>query len=225
MIVLDHKQGTPEWIQSRIGIPTASRFDELITPKTHKPSASATRYRNEILAEWILGHPIEWGSSQWMERGTSLEKEARAWYEFERDVEVRETGLILRDDRKVGGSPDGLVGDVGGVEIKCPAAHTHIGYLLGDGPDHTGQVQGLLYLTDRQWWDVVSYCPGFPASVVRVERDEDYIAALDEVLASFIEDLDAAKEKLHPHRVEYGENGVPDWRAPAVTNTGEGIYR
>jgi hypothetical protein len=79
MIRLDLKQGTHEWLQARVGIPTASRFDDLITPKTRKPSSSATRYRNEILAEWILGHPIEWGTSQWMERGTELESEARRW--------------------------------------------------------------------------------------------------------------------------------------------------
>lgn len=205
MIVIPCEQGSPEWMVARLGIPTASQFDRLLTPKTRKPSTSQAKYRNELIAEWLLGHPLEWGTSGWMDRGTALEEEARRWYAFERDVEVERPGFILRDDRRVGGSPDGLVGDRGGVETKCPAAHTHVGYLLDDGPDYIGQVQGYMYITDREWWDVVSYCPGLPPYLGRVERDEEYIEALVAALGPFNAALEVAKDRLRAHKVQVPE--------------------
>src|SRR5690606_19252020 len=129
--VLDVMQGTQEWEMARLGIPTASQADRILTPSRLQPAAAAREYLHQLLAEWLIGYPIEWSaSSQYMQRGTDLEAEARAAYELEMGVDVQQVGLCVTDDSMIGGSPDGLVGDVGGVEIKCPAIHMHIGYLL-----------------------------------------------------------------------------------------------
>ena len=98
MKTLDLEQGSTEWMMARLGIPTASRFDRLLTPKTRKPSASRDSYRAELVAEYLMGQPLDWGTSAWMERGTELEDEARRWYEMDRGVDVEQVGLVLRDD-------------------------------------------------------------------------------------------------------------------------------
>ena len=204
MKTLDLDQGSTEWMMARLGIPTASKFDRLLTPKTRKPSASRDNYRAELVAEHLMGQPLDWGTSAWMERGTELEDEARRWYEMDRGVDVEQVGLVLRDDGLVGCSPDGLVGEDGGLEIKCPAAVQHVKYLLGIeslADKHTGQVQGAMYLTGRRWWDVLSYNPALPAVQVRVARDEDYIAALEAVLEPFIEQVEADKLKWAEYRI------------------------
>lgn len=202
MIVLDSfVQGSPQWHQARIGMPTASGADRLLTPKTRKLSGQADGYRYEILAEWLLGRPLEDGSSIWMQRGTDMEAEARAWYEMERGVDVRQVGFVLRDDGKVGGSPDGLVGGDGGVEIKCLAVQNHVKYLLNEVTEHDGQCQWLMYLTGAAWWDLVAYNPVLPPVLRRIERDPEYIGALEYALTLFVAQLDEAKAKLAPHRM------------------------
>ena len=211
MIVLDMEQGSPEWLAARIGRPTASQFNRILTSKRLDYSSQAEGYLNQLLADWLLGYPTGWEGDGWTERGTELEEEARAFYEFERGVDVARVGLVLREDGKVGGSPDGLVeatlaGHGGGVlEIKCPAIYNHIGYLrspasLADAYRH--QLQGLLYLTGRAWADVVSYCPDLPTVVVRVEPDAAYHAALAAALDTFVAALDAAKEQLADYKRE-----------------------
>lgn len=204
MIVTNAAQGTTEWVRARLGIPTASQYHRIMTPKKRQYAAGASTYRNELLAEWLLGRPLEDGSSGWMDRGTEMEAEARRWYAFDRDVEVVECGFVLRDDSATGGSPDGLVSTDGGVEIKVPAAKTHVGYLLDPKSlveEYGSQVQGYMYLTGRQWFDVVSYNPVLPSVVERVERDDVHCQALELVLASFTADLDECKERLAQHRV------------------------
>lgn len=212
MTILDMEQGSLEWMVARLGLPTASRYDQLLTPKGLKPSASQQPYRAELLAEWLLGQPLEWGTDGVMERGTELEAEARRFYEMDRDVEVRQVGFILRDDGLTGGSPDGLVGADGVLEIKCPMAKQHVRYMLGEKPEHTGQVQGLLHLTGRAWCDVLSYNPELPPVLVRVERDEAYLAALVPILYAFAEQCSADRERYQAHRIprpwQAGEGGL-----------------
>lgn len=203
MRILNVEQGSPEWMDARLGIPTASAYDKIITPKTLKPAKGDT-YRNQLLAEWLLGYAIDWGtSSAWTERGRDLESEARAFYELTRDVEVTPVGFVARDDGQTGGSPDGLIGEDGGLEIKCPAIHTHVGYMLKPSllsDEYRCQVQGYLYLTGRNWWDLMSYCPGLPEVMIRVERDAPFMDAFEPALAAFLADLDTAKERLAEHR-------------------------
>lgn len=203
MIVLDVTQGSPEWEEARIGIPTCSGYENILTPKKLEPSAQAVPYRNQLLAEWLLGHHIDFGKSGFADRGTRMEDEGRAFYELQHDIEVERVGFIVREDGRTGGSPDSLVQDDGGLEIKCPALHTHIGYVLDSDTlvaKYKSQVQGYLYLTDRAWWDILSYCPILPSVQVRIARDEKYIAALGPALDVFCDHLDACKEKLAAHR-------------------------
>jgi hypothetical protein len=201
VIIHDVVQGSLEWMATRLGIPTASRYDELLTPKTRKPAAARHKYRAELVAEWLIGQPLEWGSTIWMERGTEMEDEARSYYQLQADVEVQRTGFISRADGLTGGSPDGLVGADGGLEIKCPGALQHVRYLLGEDPEYVGQVQGYMYLTDRAWWDVISYNPALPPVIHRVHRDEDYLAALVPVLDEFIGEVERDKARLAEHKI------------------------
>lgn len=219
MIRLGVEQGSMEWLHARLGIPTASRFADILTPKTLKLSKQAGRYRNRLLAEWLLGYPLDDEvDGGWLERGRNQEEEARRWYEFDRGLVVETCGLVLRDDLQVAGSPDGLVGDDGILEIKCPALHTHVGYLLEGPPDYRSQVQGYLYLTGRKWADVLSYSPQLPSVVERVERDEAYIAALGEALDGFIADLQRCRERLAEFRAPSAKQFVDDLRAGLVAD-------
>jgi exodeoxyribonuclease (lambda-induced) len=136
-----------------------------------------------------------------MERGVEMEEEARRWYAMERDVDVTRAGLVLRDDGLVVGSPDGLVGEDGVVEIKCPSAAQHMRYRLGEEPDYLGQVQGYLYLTGRQWCDFLSYHPELKPFLRRYPRDEEYLAALVPVLDEFAEQCARDREDFAVERV------------------------
>ena len=204
MRIVDVMQGTPEWEMARLGIPTASQADRILTPSRLKPAAAAREYLYQLLAEWLIGYPIEWSaSSQYMQRGTDLEAEARAAYELEMGVDVQTTGLLLTDDGMFGGSPDGLVGDVGGLEIKCPAIHTHIGYLLDPeslADRYRGQVQALLWITRREWWDLWAYHPELPPVRVRVWPDAEWGAAWEPTLTAFVDELKACREKLREYK-------------------------
>ena len=197
MITEAVKQGSAEWADLRLGIPTASQYHRIITPKTMKLSAGSEGYRNQLLAEWALGYPVVDAESGFMDRGNNLEDDARSFYEVQREVDLIDAGFILTDDRRTGGSPDALVGDDGGAEIKCLSAPNHIGFLLhGLDDTYRPQVQGYLWITGRKWWDVVLYSPSFPSAIVRIERDDDFIAKFVPALTQFCEQLDQDKREL-----------------------------
>lgn len=197
MILINCEQGSPEWFAARLGIPTASGFDKIITP-TGRPSTQAEGYMNRLLAEWLMGKPVDIEKSEWMERGTEMEVEARKLYEFQTDTTVETVGLIYQNERKlVACSPDGLVGD-GGLEIKCPAPWTHVEYLLNNDipTKYIPQVQGNIWITGRKWWDFQSYHPDMDPVIVRVRRDETFIKALESELSKFIDKMLAKRIKL-----------------------------
>lgn len=197
MIVLNFPQGSPEWLDARLGIPTASQFSRILTPKTMKLSASAEGYMHELLAEEMLGHPIDETESQFMTRGSSLEQDALKFYEFQRDETVLKVGLVLRDDGMVGASPDGLVGEDGGLEIKCLNAVNHVGQLLGSDDEKAKcQIQGALWLTGRKWWDRLSYNPELPSTIKRHVRDEEFIERLALAVDGFLNVMAHARAKL-----------------------------
>lgn len=192
IIVRDIEQGSEEWHRLRLGIPSASNFHRIITPAKGEPSRQAIGYRRELLAEWLTGAPSGPKQNYWMQRGTELEAEARAYYEMYAGCEVEHVGFVWQDDdNTVGCSPDGLVGDDGGVEIKCPAPATHVGYILDQKipTDYIPQVQGSLWVTGRTWWDFVSYSPGLEPLVIRVERDNEYISNLKDSVNKFVRAL------------------------------------
>ncbi|MFP4137449.1 MAG: lambda exonuclease family protein [Halomonas sp.] len=199
MIVLNMPQGSQEWIDARLGVATASTFDKILTAKGLKPSAQLEGVACQLVAERLTGEPSDPPlDSYWVRRGQELEPHARALYSMMRDVTVEQVGMVLRDDRRVGCSPDGLVGDPGLLEIKCPAPGTHVGYLAeGQLPErYRAQVQGQLWVSQRQWCDFLSYHPSMPPLLVRVERDEAYIAALSAAVEALVERMDAIEAQL-----------------------------
>jgi YqaJ-like viral recombinase domain len=200
MIHLDVLQGSPEWLHARLGIPTASAFDRLITPKTGKPSAAADGYMNELLAEWLIGQPLELDDTGFIGRGSALESEAVNFYEALRDVDVATCGFCLMDDRRAGASPDRLIGEDGLLELKCPAPATHVGYVRAlrepKPMKYYAQIQGQLLVTGRVWVDFMSYHPMIRPVVVRFARDEAFLATLQGVLTDFCDGLEVEKAAL-----------------------------
>jgi hypothetical protein len=194
----DCQQGSSSWLQLRAGIPTASCFDRIVTPKTGKPSASAEKYLHRLLAEKIMGHPItDQAVTSWMSRGTELEGDAVLYYEAQRDLDTMRVGFMSNDDGTIGASPDRLVGDVGLLEVKCHNEEKHIGYLLTReaDADHRAQVQGQLWVSGRRWADLLCFHPELPACIIRVERDEPYIALLAEHVGAFVDRLAEATQR------------------------------
>ena len=187
MKICNHEQGSPEWFEARLGIPSASMFSKIVTTKGVW-STQADSYINQLVAERLTGEREEIYQSHHMIRGTELEPEARDMYCLMKDVEVQEVGFCLHDTLKAGCSPDGLVGEDGGIEIKCPAPATHVEYLRGGilPSRYKQQVMGCLWITQREWWDFVSYHPNMKPLIVRVERDEEYIAALEECVTKAV---------------------------------------
>ena len=196
----DVKQGTPEWFALRMGIPTASEFDSLITPLWKARTGDGVQtYLYQKLCERMIGAAADaFAGSFAMNNGVVLEMEARPYYAFTREVDVQTVGFCTTDDGAIGCSPDGLVGTDGGLEIKCPEPATHLKYLLeGEVPkQYLAQVHGSMLVTGRAWWDFMSYSRQFPPLVVRVNRDEAIQKALRESLDAFLGKFHAALAKL-----------------------------
>lgn len=173
------EQGTNEWHAVKSGLPTASNFDKILTAKGEK-SKSIKTYIYQLVGERILGRTEEGFKSDWMERGNEIEDEARSLYEFKTDNNVDQVGFIRIEKPLCGGSPDGLVGDDGGLEIKCPKLSTHIKYALaGKLPsEYHRQVMGYLFITGRAWWDFMSYYPGVDPFIIRVYPDKAFFEML-----------------------------------------------
>jgi len=199
MKIIDVAQGTPEWKALRLGRPTASRFDRIITNKTMKYSGQARGLIAQLLAEKVLGYSLEdFSGNAWSHRGTSLESEARAYYSLQRDVEIEEIGFVLTDDGRVGASPDGkIVGVNSGIELKAFEAGHHMRCLLGyEDPVKATQIQGQLFVTEWDYIDQLAYSPSFPPVILRTHRDEPFITALDVCLKRFLSEMDEAQAAL-----------------------------
>lgn len=197
MIIHNVAQGTPAWLALRSGIPTASNFKKILTP-TGKPSTQAADYMNQLLAEFVVGHPFEGPKTQWMERGSEMEDEAVKAYAFATDTDPAEVGFITNDAGTVGVSPDRLVGDGALLEIKCPSPNTHVGYMLTGSveDDYTPQLQGQLWIAERESVDIVSYHPELPVVIIKVNRNEEYIAKLAAAVNHFLDKMLDARLEL-----------------------------
>lgn len=203
---------TVAWNKLRAGIPTASEFDALVTPEFKiKTGEGPQTYLSKKLAEKWLGGPLfTAGGAFAMEQGTILEDEAIPWYELEFNTDVQRgpwAGFIMTDNGRAGCSPDGVFGlrtvdgidqIEGGIEIKCPEAHTHTGYLLRCAvpKDYLAQVHFSMFVTGAAWWKFLSYRRGFPALVLTVQRDEKIQAQIALALEAFNIAMDAGFEKL-----------------------------
>lgn len=201
--VRDVEQGSDTWYAMRKGIPTASMFSKIITGTTLKKSSSAAKYQRELCGELLGGKP-EFQGNKWTERGNEIEAEAREDYEFLNGVDIEQVGFVYQDESKrVGCSPDGLVGVDGGVEFKCPSAAVHVEYLLKPKLipcTYISQVRGSLYVTGRDWWDFVSYYPGVQRVLVRIYKSDtkqiEWVEKFEDYMGDFLRDLEVMKKRL-----------------------------
>lgn len=191
METIDCVQRSEEWYRARIGMVTASCF-KLVLSK----GAARQMYMNKLIDERLTGESSHSYANAAMRNGTAREPDALATYEKEVSLVVKAIGF-LKLNKDVGCSPDGLVGDTGGVEIKCPTAPTHGKYITQDKLPSTykAQVQGNLWITGRLWWDFVSYYPEKPLFIKRVYQDEPYIQKLNAKVNVFVTELKAELEK------------------------------
>lgn len=193
------KQGTYEWLQARAGIPTASEFDQLVTPRYQiKKGQGPKSFLEKKVAEYWQGGPLPSWQGMDMEIGQILEERAKPWFELMTGEPITNVGLVTTDDGRVGCSPDGLIGEDGGIEIKCPARHTHVGYLL-DGvlpEEYELQVHGSLYVTGRKYWNFLSYDSKFPKLLLRVERDGRKCSIIHDAMQGFLMAFDAAVKRM-----------------------------
>ncbi len=202
MKIHDCEQGTLEWTKLHFGIPTASGLDNLLTPEFELRKGELPKtYVYKKVAEKLQGRPlIDLGASSFMlEQGMIVEEEARPWYALEYDKKVKQVGFISTDDGRFGCSPDGLIeGEECGLEIKSPAAHTHVKYLVNGvlPKEYACQVMGSMFATGFKKWIFVSYRRGFPALVLEIHRDEKAMSMIRAAINQFHADFDRAMERI-----------------------------
>lgn len=199
IVINDVIQGSAEWLRLRAGVLTASQIDKLITPKTLKLSGQRESLINTLVAERLLGEPVqEFAGTYWTERGHQLEQEAGDYFAFQTGHDPRAVGFVFRDEsRTTGCSPDWMIPDgdnwLAGVEVKCPAAHTHVGYLrAGEAVRYSPQVQYSLWVTGLPAWYFLSYFPGLPPVLQRIEPDSEWQAALNATVPVLLDEVEQA---------------------------------
>ena len=205
MRVITADQGTEEWKQARVGVPSGSKFSDIMAK-----GGGATRatYLTALALERITGVREEFKATFAMEQGTEREPFARSAYEAHTGQFVTEIGFCMHDTLQVGVSPDGLVGKDGMTEYKCPMPKTHLEYLrLEPGKCPTAyrwQVQGQLWVAEREWCDFVSYNPDFPENaqliIRRVVRDEKAINELEIEVLKFLGDIEREVEFIQSYK-------------------------
>ena len=196
-------QRTPEWFAARLGKVTASRVADVIAKTKTGYSASRENYMAQLVCERMTQTVAESYTNAAMAWGVETEPLARAAYEAHVDVLVDEVAKIQHPTIEASGaSPDGLVGDDGQIEIKCPNTATHIDTLLSQQAPakYVTQMQWQMACTGRKWCDFVSFDPRMPKElqlfIKRIDRDDAYIDMLEKEVVSFLKELDAKIEKL-----------------------------
>ncbi len=202
------EQGTAEWLAHRCGKVTGSRVADIMRKTKTGISATRANYLAELVAERLTGVPAEHYKSAAIQWGTDCEPAARAAYEFELSCEVEPIGFVRHPKiPDFGASPDGLVGRLGQVEIKCPLTATHLAFLTGAekiANDYIVQMQAGMACTGRAWCDFVSFDPRLPPDlqlvVQRVPRDDAFIAELEKSVLGFLDELAQMLAKLAAYR-------------------------
>ncbi|MHC2481606.1 lambda exonuclease family protein [Rhizobium leguminosarum] len=199
MQVFDVEQGEADWFQCRLGIPTASKFATVMAKGEGK---TRSEYMRTLAGEILTGEPAESFSNVHMERGKTMEDEARETYAFLEGVEIQRVGFIRNGDK--GASPDSLLGTNGGLEIKTALPKIQIDRLERDRlpPEHRAQVQGNLWVSEREWWDFCSYWPKLPMLTIRVYRDETFIKEMSDEVDRFNDELAALVERIRRYGVK-----------------------
>lgn len=188
MVIVKCVQGSDEWFAARLGKVTASKFSEVLNKKVGRGL-----YMRKLAAERLTGLVEDSFRNSIMEKGNKTEDEARTYYYTLRGQEAKQVGFVKLNEW-IGASPDGLVGDDGTIEVKCPLGSTHIDYIIRNKMPaiYVPQVQGGLWVTERKWCDFVSYVPALqsrPMWVVRIERDDEYIKNLEAATNVFVAEL------------------------------------
>jgi predicted phage-related endonuclease len=200
MVIHDVSQRTLDWSRLHVGIPTASGFHNLVTPEFRLRDGEMVKsYLYLKIAEEWRDAPVMDISTFAIEQGDLLEGEAKPFWELETGKKLREVGFITTDDGKAGCSPDGLIDDDNGLEIKCPTAQMHVKYLL-DGAlpkDYAAQVHGSMFVTGFPRWTFMSYRRNFPPFILEVQRDEKIIANIREAVNIFYDNMAIAREKMN----------------------------
>lgn len=200
--IIDCEQGSAEWFAARAGVPTASEFSTVMARgKDGGASITRAKYLRQLAGEVLTGEPAPEGySNGHMERGKEQEGQARGIFSLLTDLEPVRVGFLL-NGRK-GASPDSLIGDKSGLEIKCAIPAVQIERLQLDRlpPEHTAQVQGSMWVSERDTWHFMSYCPKLPPLLIEVHRDEAYIAQLAKAVEAFNEELDALVASIRTYQ-------------------------
>lgn len=212
-------QRSDAWFDARAGRITASRMSDIMAftvgegvwksgprkgqAKVATPLKARTDYIHQLAAELLTGKPRKQVKAWALQWGQDVEPAAQAAYEAETGVIVTRCGFIAHKQYDfIGASPDFLVGNDGGGEIKCPeSSEVHLATLDNGLPEeHIEQIQGGLWASDRQWWDFVSFHPDFPPGlrlyIQRVDRDDSYIAKLEAACLSAWAEVQAIVTKL-----------------------------
>jgi putative phage-type endonuclease len=194
-------QGSPEWPAERMGKVTASA---LVNVMMAKNTAGYQNYMAQLICERLTGQPVETFKSDAMQYGTDTEAQARAFYELETGNDVRQCGFIPHPLLEwAGASPDGLVGELGLVEIKCPQPAKHIKNLMGGTIDraYALQMQWQMECTGGEWCDFVSFNPSFPdhlqIHIQRVDRDQELISEIMAATTTFLAETESKLRVLN----------------------------
>jgi hypothetical protein len=207
MKIIDCAQGSPEWLAARCGVASASRFAAIMAKIKTGESAERRNYRTDLVVERLTGRPLDGFTTPAMKQGIEREPFARMAYEARTGLIVDEVGFCRHDELDAGASPDGLLSDDGGLEIKCPERSAHLRYLQQEAepPEYTWQIQGGMWITGRQWWDFASYNPDFPEHlqllVRRIKRNDEQIKALAAEVERFLEEVEAEAERVRNLKV------------------------
>ena len=207
-------QRTDEWFQARMGKVTASRMADVMAKIKSGEAAARRNYRMELLCQRLTGRIEEGFVSSPMQRGTELEPIARGTYEGETGQMVEEVGFIVHPEiDQMGASPDGLVGDDGMLEIKCPNTATHIDFIMTGkiDPAYQWQMTCQMVCAGRQWCDFVSFDDRLPEELqyrcVRYDLDHKMAESMTEEVKRFLSELDELEQKMRSMMTNTQENG------------------
>lgn len=197
------EQRSAEWFAERCGRVTASRVADVVARTKSGWGASRANYAAQLIAERMTGTPAESYVNAAMQWGTEQEPLARDAYAFHADTDVAQVGFVAHPRVAwSGASPDGLIGDEGLVEIKCPSTATHLETLLGAPVDdkYLKQMHWQMACTGRSWCDFASFDPRLPEPmrlyVTRVKRDNALVAMLEKEVAAFLDEIAAKVAQL-----------------------------
>ena len=190
MNIIDCEQGSPEWFEARRGLPTASEFSTVMAKgRGGGESLTRTKYLYTLAGELLTGEVQEGYTNPHMERGKAMEDEARQMFALMQFEEPKPVGLIRNDI--AGASPDSLIREDGLLELKTALPHIQLQRLDANRlpPEHVAQVQGQLWVSGRNYCDFVSFWPKLPLLCIRVERDEQKIAEIQDAVIEFTREL------------------------------------